>query len=393
MKSTELRSPAVRSDQGGSWRPVVLHVAAVEYTANVLLLPQLRELRRRGYIVRLACAPDAERFSQQLDEFEPVRVAFPRTPRPWAIANASLDFLKTLRRIQPDLVHMHTPAVAFPTRALPRRLLPKHTRVVYTVHGFAHVWDSHRRRDIMWERVERLLAPRTDAMLFQSQEDLEQTERLGYRSRLVYLGNGVEDDWFEIPPLPGPRRPLRALFVGRIIREKGVLDLFEALARVDSVELTVAGGELPSDRDGVESELRRRATEPPLAGRVRFVGLVGRAEMRAHVKAADVLVLPSYREGVPRSLIEGMAAGRPAIASDVRGCRELVRDHTTGFLVPPADVPALAAALARFVAQPESEYVRMSRAARDLASKEYRESRVFGRLVAAYEELGVVVRR
>lgn len=372
-------------------RPVVLHVAAVEYTAQVLLLPQLRYLAERGYEVRLACAPDGPQFHPKFAEFRPIPLAFPRSPRPAAMSRALASFVKLVRDLEPDLVHLHTPAAALPARVLPRWLLPRRTRLIYTVHGFAHVWDSERSRDRLLERLERALAPRTDALLFQSQEDLQHTRELRYRSRLVYLGNGVEDEWFDIPAPGAPGRPLRALFVGRLIREKGLLDLFDAVERVPQVSLTVCGAQLPTDRDGVESELRQRAASAPLAGRVSFTGFVGREQMRQQVAGADILVLPSYREGVPRSLIEGMAAGRPAVATDVRGCRELVTEGETGWLAPAGDAPALAAALTRAATASPEQYRRQSEAARALANSRYRESSVFERLVTTYEELGVKV--
>lgn len=369
--------------------PVVLHVAAVEYTVQVLLLPQLRHLIERGYDVRLACAPDGPQFQPEFSEFRPARLGFPRSPRPVAIGRALTSFVRVVRDIEPDLVHLHTPAAALPARVLPRWLLPSRVGLVYTVHGFAHVWDTERPRDRLLEGVERVLAPRTDALMFQSHEDLDRARELGYRSRLVYLGNGVGDDWFDIPSRWTPHRPLRALYVGRLIREKGLLDLFSALERVPGVSLTVCGSELPTDRDGVESELRERAAVAPLAGRVSFTGFVGPEQVRQHVGDADILVLPSYREGVPRSLIEGMAAGRPAVATDVRGCRELVTDGKTGWLATAGDVPALAAALTRAATASPEQYRRQSEAARALADTRYRESAVFERLVATYEELGV----
>jgi glycosyltransferase involved in cell wall biosynthesis len=111
--------------------------------------------------------------------------------------------------------------------------------------------------------------------------------------------------------------------------------------------------------------------------------------MRQQVSDADVLVLPSYREGVPRSLIEGMAAGRPAVVTDVRGCRELVTDGETGWMAPAGNVSALAAALTRAAAASPEQYRRQSEAARALADTRYREGAVFERLVLTYEELGV----
>jgi glycosyltransferase involved in cell wall biosynthesis len=369
--------------------PVVLHVAAVEYTATRLLLPQLRALRERGYDARLACAPDRDGFDPALAPFRPMRLHFPRSARPLAMARACGQLIRIVRQVRPDVLHLHTPAAALPVRMLPRLSMPGGTRVVYTVHGFAHVWDARGWQDRALEWVERALAPRTDLLLFQSEEDLAQTRAHGYRTELGYLGNGVEESWFAIPPRPRPARPMRLLFVGRLIREKGVLDLFEALAAVPDVQLTVAGAQLPTDRDGVEPELRERAAHPPLAGRVRFTGMVGKAEMQALVAEADALVLPSYREGVPRSLIEGFAAGRPAVATDVRGCRELVEDGVTGFLVPPGRPDRLAEGLRAMAGCTDERYRTLSAAAAALAADRYRESAVFDRLAAAYGALGL----
>src|SRR5438045_7023991 len=90
-------------------RPVVLHVAAVEYTAQVLLLPQLRHLAQQGYDVRLACAPDGPQFPPQFAEFQPIPLTFPRSPRPGAISRALVSFVRAVGQLQPDLVHLHTP--------------------------------------------------------------------------------------------------------------------------------------------------------------------------------------------------------------------------------------------------------------------------------------------
>lgn len=367
--------------------PIVLHVAAVEYTATKLLVPQLCDLRARGFDARLACAPDGPEFDRSLAPFQPISLSFPRSPRPASMAAACARLVRILRDLQPDLLHLHAPAAALPTRMMPRWLIPRRTRVLYTVHGFAHVWDGRGWRDRALERVERMLAPHTDMLLFQSTEDLDQTRSHGYRTQLRYLGNGVEDQWFAIPSRQAPSRPFRLLFVGRLIKEKGLLDLFDALVAVPDVHLTVAGAELPTDRDGVEEVLRERASGTALSGRVTFVGMVDKAQMQSLVAGSDALVLPSYREGVPRSLIEGFAAGRPAVATAVRGCRELVEDGVTGFLVPPGRPDRLAQALRAMSDLPDRRYREMSAAARALAEARYRESLVFGRLVDAYAEL------
>jgi glycosyltransferase involved in cell wall biosynthesis len=372
-----------------SGRPVILHVAAVEYTATVLLAPQMRWLKTCGYDVRLACSADGPQFRSSLAEFRPVQLAFPRSGDPRMTVRACRQLIHIVNEIQPAVVHLHTPAAAIPSRMIPRALIPRDSRVVYTVHGFAHVWDSVGWRDRALERVERALAPRADLMLFQSREDLAETRRRGYRTALRYLGNGVEEGWFTIRPRAIPRHPLEFLFVGRLVREKGVLDLLEALSWVPGARLTVVGTELPTERNGVESAARSRARADDLIGRVRFLGPVAKEDMPAVVASCDALVLPSYREGVPRSLIEGFAASRPAVATDVRGCRELVQDGVTGFLAPPGNPDRLAVALRKLVDLPPDRYRAMSAAAHALASDQYRENAVLDRLLNAYAEIGV----
>jgi glycosyltransferase involved in cell wall biosynthesis len=371
-------------------RPLVLHLCAVEFTALALLQPQAQEMRRRGYDVRLACAPHGGAFDQRLEPFAPIDVRFPRSLRPLQIAAAMTKWSRLMFALRPDLVHLHTPSIALTTRLLPSRAVPTGTRVVYTVHGFAHVWDDMTVRDRLLERVERALAPRADLLLFQSREDLEHAQRLRYATRLGYLGNGVEDEWFHIPAPERTTGPLRLLFVGRLIREKGLPELLEALPHVPDVDLTVVGAQLPSDRDGVEREIRALAARPPLLGRVTFTGSQDRAQVRRRVAEAHAMVLPSNREGVPRCLIEGFAAGRPAVATDVRGCREVVQDGVTGFLVPPRDPVALAAALRRLAAVEQARFRVMSAAAHAFAVAHFRETVVFDRLADAYASLGVV---
>jgi glycosyltransferase involved in cell wall biosynthesis len=377
------------STQSGSRPPVILHVAAVEYTAIALLAPQMRWLQSAGYDVRLACSAEGPQFRTSLSEFRPLQLALPRSGDPKAMLCACRRLIRIINEIRPAVVHLHTPAAAMPSRMIPRSLMPKATRIVYTVHGFAHVWDNNSWRNRALETAERVLAPRTDLMLFQSREDLAETRARSYRTTLRYLGNGVEEGWFTVQPRSVPRTPLELLFVGRLVREKGVLDLLEALSQVPGANLTVVGTELPTERDGVESAARSRAQAPDLIGRVRFLGPVAKDAMPAVVASCDALVLPSYREGVPRSLIEGFAAGRPAIATDVRGCRELVQDGETGFLVPPRRPDLLAVAMRRLVDLRPEQYRAMSVAAHALASDQYRESTVFRRLLNAYVEIGV----
>lgn len=150
-------------------------------------------------------------------------------------------------------------------------------------------------------------------------------------------------------PGPGVVRaddgPCQLLFVGRLDQVKGVLVLFEAVARMVAdgrdVRLSLVG-------DGPQrADLERRTAELGLGANVTFAGFRSQDEVQEHLAAADVFVLPSFAEGVPVSLMEAMARSTPVVATNVGGVTELVRDGVNGLVVAPGDVDALVAALSR----------------------------------------------
>ena len=142
----------------------------------------------------------------------------------------------------------------------------------------------------------------------------------------------------------------------------------------------VVGGAFPGDRDGFQAELARLVAQPPLKGRVHFTGYTEDIPPLMHLM--DVFALPSYREGMPRSILEAMAAGRPVVATDIRGCREEVVEGETGFLVPTRDVAELANRLERLVVDPGLR-ARLGAAGQARAAAEFDEALVCERVVAA----------
>jgi glycosyltransferase involved in cell wall biosynthesis len=131
------------------------------------------------------------------------------------------------------------------------------------------------------------------------------------------------------------------VFAGRLTPQKSLGTALEALARVDGVELVIAG-------DGPETpHLERRARELGVDGRARFLGPRPRARVLELFAAADAALLPSTWENFPHAVVEALAVGTPAVASDVGGVGEIVRDGENGLLVEPADAEALARAFER----------------------------------------------
>lgn len=139
---------------------------------------------------------------------------------------------------------------------------------------------------------------------------------------------------------------LSLLFVGRVVRQKGLDVLFEALASLPPALL--AGVTLRIVGDGpARPELEAQAQRLGLSERIRFLGWLGRDELPAAYRSAGAFVFPSRDEGMPNVVLEAMAAGLPVVATRIAGNRDLVVDGETGLMLDTDDVPALAAAIAR----------------------------------------------
>jgi glycosyltransferase involved in cell wall biosynthesis len=190
----------------------------------------------------------------------------------------------------------------------------------------------------------------TDVFMTVSAEEAADARRLHIAAAPVAIGNGRDPAVFH--PDPAARRALREALgvaedrvvitaVSRLVRHKGYPELLAAMRDV-AAELWVVGERLPSDH-GEDMEPYFAACG--LGDRLRRLGY--RADVPAILAASDIFVLPSHFEGLPMSVIEAMLCGLPVVATDIRGPREQVVDGQTGYLVPPAQVAALAAALRR----------------------------------------------
>jgi glycosyltransferase involved in cell wall biosynthesis len=200
---------------------------------------------------------------------------------------------------------------------------------------------------------------RARAVVAASEELAAAARRLGARNVRVIPGG------IDLPPEPGPpAEPPHLLYVGRLAPEKGVRQLAEAT--VGGLPLEVAG-------DGPLRALLPQAR-----------GVVPRDGLPALYAAAAAVVVPSLREGFGMACLEAMAHGRPVVASDTGGLRDLVVDGETGLLVPPGDVPALRAALERILADPELR-ARLGAAAYERAQL-FAWPAIAERLVALYAE-------
>jgi glycosyltransferase involved in cell wall biosynthesis len=190
------------------------------------------------------------------------------------------------------------------------------------------------------------------------------------------MGSGI--DLHAFPAAPVPDGPQHFLFMGRLLRDKGVYEFVEAARRVrrqhPDVRCTLLGALDPNPS----------SVSPDVLADWQREGVVTYAaetrDVRPFLQACTVFVLPSYREGTPRSVLEAMATGRATVTTDAPGCRETVDDGDNGFLVPVADPGALADAMNRFVADPGLA-VRMGARGRALVAERFEVSSVVDTMI------------
>jgi glycosyltransferase involved in cell wall biosynthesis len=301
--------------------------------------------------------------------------------------------VRMFRRLRPDIVHTHNPKPGVYGRLAAR--VAGVPVVVNTVHGlYATPTDPPLRRTLVYA-LERGVSMCSQAELIQNEEDLETLARLRVPARkLVLLGNGVDIERFRPRPelAEAARRSMGVAdgkvlvgLVGRLVWEKGFAELFEAAERLrhtnPEVAIVVVGPGDPAKSNALSEEDVRAAEA---IGNVSFLG--ERKDVEDLYPGMDLFVLPSYREGFPRSAMEATACGVPVVATDIRGCRQVVDHGTTGLLVPVRDPSALAEALATLARDPARRRS-MSEAAVTRAGAEFDDRRVIRITLDAYERL------
>ncbi len=376
----------------------LLYIVNESYFFMSHRLPIARAARAAGYQVHVAAPEDhvwaPEGFTVQALRdagfaFHPIPLSR-RGTNPWQEARTLIALWRLIRGLRPELVHLLTIKPLL-YGGLAARLLGV-PGVVAAVTGLGQVFVSSgatagllRRLAVMAYRV--ATGHPNGRVIVQNAGDMETLARSGAvkPERMVLIrGSGVSLSAFA--PSPEPDGPPLVILPARMIWEKGVAEFVEAarLLRARGVEARFA---LIGDR---KTSTPRAVPEPTLEKWSREGGVEwwGRRTDMARVFAgAHVVCLPStYGEGVPKVLIEAAACGRPIVASDIPGCREITHQGENGLLVPPGDTEALAAALARLIENSDLRR-RFGARGRELVEAGFSEDRVVRATLEVYRAL------
>lgn len=365
----------------------ILQLCAVDFTAYHLLRPLGLALRDSGYEVSFCCSPGRGLDRLEQEGFSVFRIPVSRSYNIFSHTISLVRLYRLMLRERFDIVHTHTPVAGLLGRVAARMARVKW--VVYTAHGFYFHEDMRGTQRRVMRSIERFGASICDLVFVQSGEDLEEAveSRIAPVEKLVHIGNGVDPSLFGREANASAAAVLReelgidsapvAGFTGRIVREKGAVEFVKA-AGIVSRELPgsmfiMIGASLESDRDGCLAEIEGLVQSEGLSGRLVMTGY--REDVPAILSLLDLFAMPSYREGMPRSLLEAMASGLPVAATDIRGCREEVIDGETGLLVPPRDHYALGEAMLKILSDADMSE-RMGRAGRQRVLDHFDEHRV-----------------
>ncbi len=353
-------------------------------------LPLVQAALDRGMAVTVVCGADSGEEALRELGLSVHTVALSRSGfNPLQELQTYKALLSIYRRVRPDIVHHITiKPVIYGTRAALKAGVPA---VVNAVPGMGFVFTRRGnlaaiRRAFVNQLYRSALRHPNMRVIFQNSEDMQGflAHGIAERERAVLIrGSGVDLSLF--PPQDPPAGPMRFLLVARMLTHKGVREYVNAARIVKSEypdwEFQLVGDVDPGNPTSLPTEALLRWQDE---GVVTWLGY--RSDIPELMRQAHIVCLPSYREGLPKSLLEASAAGRPMITTDVPGCREVVRADMNGLLVPARDPIALAGAMRKLGQAPELQ-ARMGRAARERAEALYSIEDVVRHTFLVYEQL------
>ena len=319
--------------------------------------PMLRAMKKAGHEVYGIAPLDSTDVPEKLAEMgiKYIEASIERTGMNPLKDLASLwDMVKILRDIKPDAVFSYTIKPVIYGSIAARLAGVKNVYSMITGLGYAFGQTSGK-RGLLFKLVKNMYRTGlacNKVVMFQNPDDRDLFKKLGIipaaKETVITNGSGVDLEHYASSPVPqgGPV----FLCIARLLKEKGVREFAEAgmhlKERYPQAAFRLVG---PHDHgpDSISDDLIARWHN----GGIEYVGKVD--DVRDELRKCSVYVLPSYREGTPRSVLEAMASGRPVVTTKATGCRETVIEGRNGFMVPVKNISALEQAMEKFILHPE----------------------------------------
>ena len=341
----------------------------------------ITSLIEAGHSVAVLAPPDAytERVKRLGVTYIPLSLN-PTGTTPTQELVTLIQIYQALHEIRPDAVLSYTIKCNLYAGLCRSHMNFRH---VANISGLGQAFDSNSFSTFLIRQLYRRALTNTDTVFFQNKDDchtlISQKIVTEAQSELI-PGSGVDIERFR--PLARPARPQRSfLMFGRLLPKKGFRAYIEAAAIMrerygDRVAFWILGApdyERPDSMELLEYIMAGHAQ-----GAIRY--LQSTDDVLPYIHDADVVVLPStYNEGIPRSLLEALACGKPIVTTDWKGCRETVHHEHNGFLVTPRDIDSLVRALIQLIECPSEQLVAMGHQSRRMAVERFDERLVIDR--------------
>lgn len=363
--------------QTSSRRKTIAIVANSSWNIYNFRLGLIRALKQQGF--RIIVIAPVDQYIQYLNETKlvkhiPLKHLSAHKTNPLRDFRFFLELYRIYKRYSPDLIlHYTIKPNIFGSFAAQWAGIP----TIATVTGLGYTflksnWMSHI-VDHLYSRAFR----KTKQIIFHNQDDRSLFIKKGIvppSKSGVIPGSGVDISYFY------PRPKLETgkfifLFIGRLLKDKGLKEMVSAFKMIKAKHKRaccwVIGEMGPTHPNSIHKETIMKWVQE---GHIKYFGQV--KDVRTFVQKADVVVLPSYREGVPRAILESMAMGKPIITTNVAGCKDTIRDGYNGYLVPCKEVQALYEAMLRVYQYSPEDLTALGNASRTLVSEQFSEPHI-----------------
>lgn len=345
-----------------------LMVASVASMIDQFNRENISLLQTMGYEVDVACNFEVgntsseervKRFRQELQKQEVGTFQLP-IPRKILAFSDMIQAYKQLKKMveekQYTLVHCHSPIGSVIARLACRKQRKKGLKLIYTAHGFHFFTGAPKKNWLIFYLIEKIFARYTDILITICSEDYQRARKKKLGKNIVYSpGVGIDVDKVKKIDKKADKRQMLGigeedilvLSVGELNQNKNHETILRALKQLNrtDVHYVICG------QGDKKEELERMAKQFGMEERLHLLGF--RTDALEWMKVADLFAFPSYREGLPVSLMEAMAAGLPVVCSKIRGNVDLIKDGEGGYMCEPMDVASFAENLSRLIKDAE----------------------------------------
>lgn len=311
-----------------------LMVTTIQNTIEAFLIPHIKMLEKNGYEVWIATNIHQE-IPEELSNNKWINISFSRNPFSKNSFKAIKEMRKLIKNNNFEMVHFHTPVAAFLGRYAAMK--EKQKNIIYTAHGFHFFKGAPIQNWLIYYPMEKLAINWTDKIITINEEDFQRAKKIARKNTKVYKVNGVglSLENYRNGNSNKIKEELKILeneyvisMIGELNKNKNQIQLLKAVTllknkSINNIRIVLVG------IGNQEDLLREEAEKNNL--KIDFLGY--RKDVKDIMAASHIICSMSYREGLPRNIMEGMAQGKPFVVTGIRGNSDIIKDNKNGFLV------------------------------------------------------------